>query len=93
VYIINLHIYKYIRQYIHVYIYLYVYNYAYKECFWIFVTMLVGRKNKLNQKVLYHFVIFAIINEILITKDCRISTAYRRMQTHGEMRPPSYYSH
>jgi len=30
----------------------------------------------LNRKVLYHFAIFAIVNEILITTDCQISTTY-----------------
>ena len=28
---------------------------------------------KLNRKILYHFPIFAIVNEILIFKNCRIS--------------------
>jgi len=32
---------------------------------------------KLSRKVLYHFAIFAIINEILISKDYRIKSMYK----------------
>jgi len=31
---------------------------------------------KENKKVLYHFAIFAIVNELLIIRNCRISTIY-----------------
>jgi len=42
---------------------------------------------KKNKKVLYHFVNFAIVNELLIIKN-RVSPAYWLMQTRDEMRPP-----
>jgi len=42
---------------------------------------------KENKKVLYHFAIFAIVNELLI-KNCRISPAYCLMQARDEMRSP-----
>jgi len=35
---------------------------------------------KENKKVLYHFTVFAIVNEILIIKNRRISPAYWLMQ-------------
>jgi len=31
---------------------------------------------KENKKVAYHFAVFAIVNEILIIKNCHISPAY-----------------
>jgi len=43
---------------------------------------------KENKKVLYHFAIFAIVNELLIIKNCRISSAYCLMQARDELRPP-----
>jgi len=43
---------------------------------------------KKNKKVLYHFIVFAIVNELLI-KNRRISPAYWLMQAREEMRPPS----
>jgi len=43
---------------------------------------------KENKKVLYHFVNFAIVNELLIIKNCRISPAYWLMQTRDEMQSP-----
>jgi len=42
---------------------------------------------KRNKKVLYHFANFAIVNELLITKNRRISPAYCLMQTRDEIRP------
>jgi len=41
---------------------------------------------KKNKKVLYHFAIFAIVNELLIIKNHRISPAYCLMQVRDEMR-------
>jgi len=43
---------------------------------------------KENKKVLYHFANFAIVNELLIIKNRRISPAYWLMQARDEMRPP-----
>jgi len=43
---------------------------------------------KENKKVLYHFATFAIVNELLIIKNRRISPTYRLMQARDEMRPP-----
>jgi len=43
---------------------------------------------KENKKVLYHFAYFAIVNELLIIKNRRISPAYWLMQARDEMRPP-----
>jgi len=42
---------------------------------------------KSSRKVLYHFAIFAIINELLIIKNHRINPAYRQLQARGEIRP------
>jgi len=42
---------------------------------------------KENKKVL-HFANFAIVNELLISKNRRISPAYWLMQARDEMRPP-----
>jgi len=42
---------------------------------------------KENKKVLHHFVNFAIVNELLIIKNRRISPAYWLMQGRDEMRP------
>jgi len=47
---------------------------------------------KENKKVLYQFVVFAIINELLIIKNRRISPAYWLMQARDEMRSPSHRS-
>jgi len=44
---------------------------------------------KENKKVLYHFAVFAIVNELLIIKNRQISPA-RLMQAHDEMRPLSH---
>jgi len=41
---------------------------------------------KENKKVLYHFVIFTIVNKLLIIKNCRINPAYCLMQVCDEMR-------
>jgi len=43
---------------------------------------------KENKKVPYHFANFAIVNELLIIKNRRISPAYWLMQARDEMRPP-----
>jgi len=43
---------------------------------------------KENKKVLYYFANFAIVNELLVIKNRRISPAYRLMQARDEMRPP-----
>jgi len=43
---------------------------------------------KENKKVLYHFANFAIVNELLIIKNFRISPAYWLMQARDEMHPP-----
>jgi len=43
-------------------------------------------KGKKNKKVLYHFTVFTIVNELLIIKNCRISPAYWLMQACDEMR-------
>jgi len=43
---------------------------------------------KENKKVLYHFANFAITNELLISKNCRISSAYWLMQARDKMRSP-----
>jgi len=43
---------------------------------------------KENKKVLYHFANFAILNELLISKNRRISPTYWLMQAREEMRPP-----
>jgi len=43
---------------------------------------------KENKKVLYHFANFAIVNELLIIKNRRISPAYGLMQARNEMRSP-----
>jgi len=43
-----------------------------------------------KQKVLYYFVVFAIINELLIIKNRRINPAYWLMQARDEMRPSSH---
>jgi len=45
---------------------------------------------KENKKVLYHFVVFAIVHELLIIKNRHISPAYWLMQVRDEMRPPSH---
>jgi len=45
---------------------------------------------KENKKVLHHFAIFAIVNELLIIKNRRINTAYWWMQARDEMRPPNH---
>jgi len=44
---------------------------------------------RLSRKVLYHFAIFIIINEILIFEDCRkeACSVHRQMQALGEIRP------
>jgi len=42
-------------------------------------------RSQRNKKVLYYFAIFAIINELLIIKNRRISPTYRIMQARGEM--------
>jgi len=42
-----------------------------------------------NKKVLYHFAIFAIVTELLIIKNRRMSPAYYLMQARDEMRPPT----
>jgi len=42
---------------------------------------------KENKKILYHFANFAMVNELLIIKNRRISPGYRLMQARG-MRPP-----
>jgi len=44
---------------------------------------------KVTKKVLYHFAIFAIVNELLIIKICCISLAYCLMQARDEMRLPT----
>jgi len=44
---------------------------------------------KENKKVLYHFANFAIVNELLITKNRHISPAYCLMQARDAMRLPS----
>jgi len=43
---------------------------------------------KENKKILYHFTNFAIVNELLIIKNSRISPAYWLMQARDKMRPP-----
>jgi len=42
---------------------------------------------KLSREVMYHFTIFAIVNELLIIKNRRINPAYCQLQARGEMRP------
>jgi len=37
----------------------------------------------MEEKVLHYFAIFAIINELLIIKNCRISPTYCLMQARG----------
>jgi len=44
---------------------------------------------KENKIVLYHFVNFAIVNELLIIKNRRISPVYWLMQARDEMPPSS----
>jgi len=44
---------------------------------------------KENKRVLYHFANFAIVNELLIIKNRRISPSYWLMQARDEMRPPT----
>ena len=44
---------------------------------------------KPRRKVMYHFAKFAIVIELLMIKNRRISPAYRRIQARGEIRPPS----
>jgi len=43
---------------------------------------------KENKKILYHFAIFAIVNELLIIKNRHISSAYCLIQARDEMWPP-----
>jgi len=42
---------------------------------------------KENKKVFFYFAIFAIVNELLIIKNRRLSPTYCLMQTRDEMRP------
>jgi len=44
-----------------------------------------------NKKILHHFAVFAIVNELLIIKNHRISPAYWLIQACDEMRPPSHW--
>ncbi|HEX7257023.1 MAG TPA: hypothetical protein VF242_03095, partial [Nitrososphaeraceae archaeon] len=44
---------------------------------------------KPRRKVMYHFIKFAIVIELLMNKYRRISPAYRQIQARGEIRPPS----
>jgi len=44
---------------------------------------------KENKKVLYYFAIFAIVNELLIIKNGRLSLAYCLIQTRDELQPSS----
>jgi len=44
---------------------------------------------KENKKVLYHFAVFAIVNELLIIKYCRINPTYWLMQARDEMQLPT----
>jgi len=44
-------------------------------------------RTKLSRKILYHFAIFAIINEKLITKDHRVFTKCKHCKR-GKIRPP-----
>jgi len=46
-------------------------------------------KVKGNKKVLYYFIIFAIVIELLIIKYCRKSPAYCLMQARDKMRLPN----
>jgi len=66
-----------------------------KECPIYRVSVKKGRSHngsmeevKENKKVLYHFANFAIVNELSIIKNRRISPAYGLMQARDEMRPP-----
>jgi len=44
-----------------------------------------------NKQVFHlYFAIFAIVNELLIIKNCRINPAYWLMHSRDEMRPPNY---
>jgi len=43
-----------------------------------------------EKKVLYHFAVFAIVNELLIIKNRHISPVYWLMQARDEMRSPSH---
>jgi len=46
---------------------------------------------KENKKVLYHFAVFALINELLINELLiKNRLTYRLMQARDEMQPPSY---
>jgi len=45
---------------------------------------------KEKTKKSYFFTVFAIVNELLITENCRIRPAYWLMQVHDEMRPSSH---
>jgi len=62
-------------------------THTHTECQVSTVSFLVDwvEQIKLSRKVFYHFVIFTIVNEVLI-KDCQISVTYRQMQARGEMR-------
>jgi len=46
---------------------------TYNEC--LIIINIISRRQveriKLSRKVLYHFAIFAMVNEILATKDCK----------------------
>jgi len=45
------------------------------------------KKSRRIKKTLHHFAIFAIVNELLIIKNRRISPAYCLMQARDEIRP------
>lgn len=46
-------------------------------------------QTKLNGKILYHFAMFATVNELLVIKNHRIYSVYCRMQASGDIRPPN----
>jgi len=66
--------------------------YVYTECplNGVGATIESMEEVKENKKVLYHFIVFAIVNELLIIKNRHISLAYRLMQARDEMQPPSH---
>jgi len=65
---------------------MYVYIYIYIGCP-LNEEGVGSKEDKENKKVLYHFAIFTIVNELLIIKNRRLSSAYCLMQARDEMRP------
>jgi len=67
--------------------------YTYSICPLNWLEARIGSMEKVKEKkVLYHFAVFAIVNELLIIKNHRISTVWLvhwLMQVRDEMRPPS----